>query len=110
MLFRTTTITFEKIKQVLASPKTLALYDMTKKTKIRTDGSLLNGISVVLYQQDEGTWKPVDCASRFLTDTEKNYCPIELEMLAATWGMTRMNLYPQGLQHFQLETDHKINW
>ena len=28
-------------------------------------------------------------------------------MLAATWGMTRMNLYLQGLQHFTLGTDHK---
>ena len=28
-------------------------------------------------------------------------------MLAATWGMTRMNLYLQRLQHFTLETDHE---
>ena len=28
-------------------------------------------------------------------------------MLAATWGMARMNLYLQGLQHFTLETGHK---
>ena len=102
------TETFEKIKSVL-SPATLGLYDIEKKTKIRTDGSLLNGISVVLYQQDDQDkiCKPVDCASRFLTETEKNYCPIELEMLAVTWRMTRMNLYLQGLQHFTLETDHK---
>ena len=103
------TETFEKIKSMLSSPATLALYNIEKKTKIRTDGSLLNCISVVLYQQDDQDkiWKPGDCASRFLTETEKNYFPIELEMLAATWGMTRMNLYLQGLQHFTLETDHK---
>ena len=28
-------------------------------------------------------------------------------MLAATWGMMRMNLYQQGLQHFTVQTDHK---
>ena len=42
-----------------------------------------------------------------MTETEKNYCPVELEILAATWGMARLNLYLQGLQHFTLETDHK---
>ena len=101
------TETFEKIKIGLSSPATLALYDIEKK-KIQTDGSLLNGISVVSYQQDDQDkiWKPVDCASRFLTETEKNYCPIELEMLAATSGMMRMNLYLQGLHHFTLEADH----
>jgi len=50
----------------------------------------LNGISVVVYQYDQDEWKPIECVSRFLTDTEKNYCPIELEMLAASWGMVRM--------------------
>ena len=80
------TETFEKIKSVLSSPATLALYHIEKKTKIRKDASLLNVISVVLYQQDDQDkiWKPVDCASRFLLETEKNYCPIKLKMLAAT--------------------------
>ena len=62
---------------MLSSPATLTLYDIQKKTKLRTDGSLLNGISVVLYQQDDQDkiWKPVDCASRFLTEAEKNIAP-----------------------------------
>ena len=101
------TKTFNELKNVLSSPETLALYDPTKDTKIRTDGSLLNGICVILYQKHQDDWKPVDCTSRFLSRSEKNYCPIELEMLAATWGMMRMNLYLQGQQHFSLETDHK---
>jgi len=34
------TAAFIEIKTLLASPATLALYDVTEKTKIRTDGSL----------------------------------------------------------------------
>ena len=65
--------TFEKIKSVLSSPATLALYDIEKKTKIGTHGNLLNGISVVLYQQDDQDkiWKPADCASQFLTEPKR---------------------------------------
>ena len=100
--------TFQNVKEILSSPKTLALYDVRRRTKVRTDGSKLNGISVIIYQQDDNEqWKPVDCASRFLSQAERNYFPIELEMLATMWGMRRMNLYLQGLRHFDLETDHK---
>ena len=100
--------TFQNVKEVLLSPTTLALYDVKKRTKVRTDGSKLKGISVIVYQEDNnGQWKPVDCASRFLSPAERNYYPIELEMLASTWGIRRMNMYLQGLRHFELETDHK---
>ena len=70
-------------------------------------GSLLHGISVIISQLHDQTWKIVDCASRFLTPTERNYYPVELEMLAVTWGCQRMSKYLHGLPHFLLETDHK---
>ena len=63
---------------------------------------------MVLYQeQEDGTCRLVDCASRFLTDTEKHYYPIEIEMLAVTWGIKRMSMYLQGLPEFTVCTDHK---
>ena len=52
-------------------------------------------------------WRPLDCASRFLTPTEKNYYPIEIEMLAVTWGIRRMSMYLHGLPIFTVSTDHK---
>ena len=70
--------------------------------------SKLNGISAVLKQQQKnGDWKHVAYASRFLSDTEKNYHPIEVEMLAITWGCEKMNLYIHGLLNFLIVTDHK---
>ena len=77
-------------------------------TMLRCDRSKLNGISVVLKQQlENGDWKPAACALRFLSDTEKNYHPIEVEMLAITWGCDKMNLYLHGLLDFLIVTDHK---
>ena len=99
---------FQKIKEILCTPPVLAMYDVNRKTKIRTDGSKLNGISVILLQQhDDNIWKPVDCRSRYLSTTEKGYAPIEIEMLAISWGINRMSLYLSGLPTFIVETDHK---
>ena len=98
---------FEKVKTLLASTSVLAQYDPSKPTKIRTDGSNLNGIAVMLYQKNDGEWRLVDCASRFFSPTEQNYFPIELEMLAVTWGCYKISLYLQGLTSFLIETDHK---
>ena len=100
-------LAFNAVKNVLTAPPILAHYDISKPTKIRMDDSLLNGISVIVYQKHEYGWRPVDCASRFLTPTEKNDYPIEIEMLAVTWGCNRMNKYLQGLPTFLIETDHK---
>ena len=98
---------FEAVKLTLVNPPILAHYDVHKPTKVRTDGSLLNGIGVILFQFHDNVWKPVDCASRFLSSAEKNYYPVELEMLAVTWGVNRMARYLQGLPEFVIETDHK---
>ena len=104
----THTKVFEQVKKVLSDPVYLATYDIKKETLIRTDGSKLNGISVVVYQkQDDGKWRVVDCASRFLQDAEKRYFPIEIEMLAVMWGIKRMQMYLYGLPSFKVYTDHK---
>ena len=101
------TTAFNEIKQEMSKPPTLALYDVNRPTKVRTDGSKLNGLSVIVLQKVQDDWQPVDCASRFLTKAEKNYYPIELELLAITWGIHRMSKYLHGLPIFTVETDHK---
>ena len=100
-------VAFQKTKQVLTKAPILAHYDVNKPTKLRTDGSLLNGVAAVLYQQHGNLWKPVEFASRYLSDAEKNYHNIEIEMLAVTWGCEKMSKYLHGLPHFLIQTDHK---
>ena len=53
---------FNKVKHALSNPPVLALYDVNKPTKLRTDGSKPNGISVVVYQKHENGWGLIDCA------------------------------------------------
>ena len=98
---------FQNVKKLLTSPVTLKLYDVSRPTKLRVDGSRLNGIAVILYQKHGDKWHPVSRASRYLSDAEKNYHPIENEMLAVSWGCRKMNLYLHGLPHFYIQTDHK---
>ena len=100
-------IAFQKTKEVLTTKPVLGHYDISKQTKIRTDGSSKNGISAILYQKHAQDWKPVAYASRFLTPTEANYHPIEVEMLAIVWGCEKMSKYIHGLPDVTLETDHK---
>ena len=102
----THTTAFNAVKNVIISPETLKLYDVSRPTKIRCDGSKLNGIAVILYQEHDSKWFPVNCASRYLKESEKGWYPIENELLAITWGCSKMNLYLQGLPHFIVETDH----
>ena len=45
-------------------------------------------------------------ASRFLNDSEENYAPDELELLAVVWGVEYFKHYLTS-RKFRLETDHK---
>ena len=49
---------FQRIKDELAKPTTLALYNVDAKTKIRADASAY-GLGAVLLQYQKQQWKPV---------------------------------------------------
>ena len=96
---------FNKIKQELTNPTTLALYNPTAPTKVSADASSF-GLGAVLLQQHEHNWKPVAFASRVMTDTEKNYAQIEKEALATTWACEKFSNYILG-KTIKIESDHK---
>ena len=79
----------------------LAPYDVNKPVTLTTDASAI-GIAGVLSQDG----RPVAFASRKLTDTERKYAPIEREMLAFFWAVTKR--FKQFLgRKFTWITDHK---
>ena len=84
-----------KIRSIEPKMFLLTHYGAKKPSLVRTDTdeTKLHGISVTVKLCHGDIWKPVDCASRFLTPTEKNDCPIELEVVAAIWGCKRMSKY-----------------
>ena len=96
---------FKRVKEELAKPTVLALYQPGSDTKVSADASSY-GLGAVLLQCTTNTWKPVAYASRALSETEKRYAQIEKEALAVTWACTKFTDYILGCK-FVIESDHK---
>ena len=61
------------------------------------------GLGATLLQNGQ----PVAYASRYLTDTERNYTQIEKELLTIVFGAGKFNRYTYGRKVF-VESDHKL--
>ena len=79
----------------------LAYYNPNKPTILQTDASC-KGLGACLLPND----KPVYFASKALTEMQKGYVAIELELLAVTWAMEKFHHFLYG-NEFTLETDQK---
>ena len=97
---------FSKVKQVLSSAPTLALYDPHLETVVSADASSYGLGAVLIQKQSDGSQRPVVYASRSLTLTEQRYAQIEKKALALTWACERFEEYLLGMK-FHLNTDHK---
>jgi len=64
---------FHKLKEEICSPRVLALYDVSAKTKVSANASV-RGLGAVLLQEQQHTWRPVAFALRALTDRSM-LCP-----------------------------------
>lgn len=83
----------------------VAHFDPAAKLEIKTDASRM-GIGAILLQEDRNSAKKiVSCASRRLTDAEKNYPITELEGLAIVFAVKRFRPYIFG-KPVTLYTDH----
>uniref|UniRef100_A0A8C7WMF3 Gypsy retrotransposon integrase-like protein 1 n=2 Tax=Oryzias sinensis TaxID=183150 RepID=A0A8C7WMF3_9TELE len=96
---------FQDLKDSLASPPVLAMYDPNRDSKVSADASSY-GLGSVLLQKWGSDWRPVAYISRSLTPTEQRYAQIEKEALALIWACERFRNFLIG-KHFQMETDHK---
>ena len=100
---------FQNAKTHLSSKKTLTYYCPDRKTRLISDASRLHGLGFVLMQeQPDGLWKPVQAGSRFITSAEKNYAMCELELLGVVWACTKTRMFIEGLEKdkFEIWTDH----
>ena len=92
---------FEKLKTVISQDSTLTYFNTTEIPVLQTDASL-KGLRAALIQNK----KPIAYASKSLTDTEKRYACIEMELLAIVFDIQRFHIYLYGRQ-FKVLTDHK---
>ena len=68
---------FQLMKKEIAAAPILAYYNPRKQTVLQTDASI-KGLGACLPQGH----KPVHCTSKALTDVQRGYVAIELEVLA----------------------------
>ena len=71
---------FEGARKKLSTVSTLAFYDVTRLTKLRTDACNA-GLGFALQKKNGNTLHTVKTRSRFLSDPEIRYATIEKEML-----------------------------
>ena len=93
---------FTRLKKLLTDEKTLQYFRVNHPIVVQTDAST-GGLGAVLMQDE----KPVCYASRSLTDSEKNYAPIELELLAIVYAMQKFDQYVFGCKDLTVHTDHE---
>ena len=94
-------------KAELKSTACLAWYCPERPTIIMCDASN-EGLGAVMFQiQKDNIRRLVACKSRSLTDTEKNWSPIEKEALGIAWACSKFEMYILGHPDVRIETDHK---
>ena len=93
---------------MIASPQTLAFFSPGEPVHLFTDAACTAGHGFVVKQkQKDQSWKPIMVSSRSLTDTEKNYAPIEAEVTALAWALKKTRRFLLGIPKFQAFVDHQ---
>ncbi|XP_052755373.1 uncharacterized protein LOC128201708 [Galleria mellonella] len=93
---------FFALKESVCRAPVLALYDVSRPLVLSVDASR-DALGAVLLQAG----RPVEYASRTLTDTQRRYAQIEKEMLAIVFACERFHQYIYGKVKILVETDHK---
>ncbi|BBH02927.1 transposable element gene [Prunus dulcis] len=94
------TAAFHKLKELMLSPRVLALPDFTKPFIIESDASG-SGIGAVLQQEG----RPIAFTSKTLGPRNQALSTYEREMMAIVHAIKKWHHYLQG-RHFIIKTDH----
>jgi hypothetical protein len=94
------------LRDVIRDLKGLAIVNYNKEFLLRTDASNVGMGAVLMQEDDQGNWVPVQWASKKFTPTETRYGISEKEMYAVFWGIKKFEYELRG-RRFRVETDHK---
>ena len=98
---------FRDIKAALHDLLILNHFDPALQTFLYTDASKLNGIGFVMIQRTANNEdRVIQCGSRSLTSSERNYAAMEIEALAIAYAIKKCDLFLRGFP-FTVVTDHK---
>ena len=97
---------FDTIKAKIASPPTLAHFDVAADETLVTCDASSSAVGACLSQKIGGIERPIAFASRVLSPAERKYSASEREALACLWACERWHFYLYG-RRFTLVTDHQ---
>ena len=93
---------FHTVKSLVVEDTRLAYFDNRKDLFLQLDSSQ-NGIGAVLIQAG----RPIEYASKFLSETQRKWAQIEKELLALVVGLERFDQYTYGRRVY-VQNDHKL--
>ena len=99
-------VAFNVLKRMLCSKSVLVPFDQSLPVKLDTDASKYGLGVVISHVMHDRSERPIEFASRTLSDAEKRYSQIDKEALAIIWAVKRLHYYLYG-RKFTLVTDHK---
>ena len=96
---------FQTLKNKVINATQLSHFNPDKPLILATDVSN-KGIGAVILQEREGIETPLAHSSKLLTETQKRYSQIEIEVLVIIFGGKKFHQFWYG-RKFRLITDHK---
>ena len=93
----------------MSDTRILKPFDENLETVLVTDASRSEGVGFLLMQRRENEtnkFNIIQAGSYAYTDTQKRYSASELEMLGVYIACKKCHYYLQGLQSFEVLTDH----
>lgn len=97
---------FIEAKHCLSSAKVLTHYEPSRPLILAVDSSSYGVGAVLSHRYEDGTERPISCASRTLWNAEQNYSQLDKEALAIIYDIQKHHQYLFG-KFFVLRTDHK---
>src|SRR3984893_10760623 len=97
---------FYGIKQAIKDSIQVAISLDDQPWQIEMDASEVATSGILYQQQENRSWKMVDCISTKLQDTQLNYNVYNLEMLAIIQALEEWQHYLYG-QQFEIHMDHQ---
>lgn len=97
-------VAFDRVKEALTNAPVLRVPDVSRPFEVICDASGI-GLGAVLMQDGQ----PVAFESRKFNPAERNYAPIEQELLGVIHALGTWRCYLEGGGPFVVVTDHKPN-
>ena len=98
---------FNKLKNKMTNPPTLAILYPKWKMQLETNISGYAIEGVLLQLQEDNSWRPVAYLSKAINETKRNYEIYDQELLAIIEGLKQWWQYLIGSNQFEIWTDHK---